>query len=389
MNRDSEELQAIKAIGTLLEAEIAQSEQHCRLSDKTIRLLQDTGVYATPIPTEYGGRELSPAQLFSLTEEIAYHDSAAAWCTMVYLTTATQAAFLPPEHAETVFRVKPNGHAPLVGGAVAPTGRGTHCNEGIKLNGHWAWGSGSHHCDWLVGGTLLTQGDSIEYRDNGEPKIYQLFVPQSDAVLQDNWNPSGLRGTGSVDFSIDAMVAKDRWTILGDTDPFIDKKLYRFPYFSLFAGMVSAVCIGIARRAVTDFSHLAQGKVPAFSSKTLQQSPHAQMEFGHAEALQLASHHTLFGAVTDAWQQTEAGQAPSVELRRGLRLAATQSALLAVQAVDTVYNSGGGSSVRGDCSLQRHFRDIHTATQHKLISTDNFRLAGGVRLSAKPAGSQL
>ena len=69
-----------------------------------------------------------------------------------------------------------------------------------------------------------------------------------------------------------------------------------------------------------------------------------------------------------------------------MRLAATQATLNCVAAVDRLYNAGGGTSIQGTCGLQRHFRDIHAATQHRLVSHEPLQLAGALRLNDTASG---
>ena len=68
-------------------------------------------------------------------------------------------------------------------------------------------------------------------------------------------------------------------------------------------------------------------------------------------------------------------------------MAATQATTLATAAVDRVYNAGGGTSLQGYCSLQRHFRDVHVATQHRMVSTGLAQLAGAMALVEDHPGS--
>ena len=91
--------------------------------------------------------------------------------------------------------------------------------------------------------------------------------------------------------------------------------------------------------------------------------------------------------VAEVWRSVQDGLEPTREQKRQLRLAATQATSLAAQCVDRLYNAGGGSSVQGDCSLQRHFRDIHVATQHRMLSTGLLQLAGAMRLVDDHPGS--
>ena len=59
-----------------------------------------------------------------------------------------------------------------------------------------------------------------------------------------------------------------------------------------------------------------------------------------------------------------------------LRLAATQATRASARAVDLMYHAGGGSSIYAQSPLQRHFRDIHVATQHVMVAEATYALVG-------------
>jgi hypothetical protein len=69
-----------------------------------------------------------------------------------------------------------------------------------------------------------------------------------------------------------------------------------------------------------------------------------------------------------------------VEQRALLRLAACHAVTEAAAAVDLVYEAGGGSSIYATSPLQRCFRDVHTATQHIMVSPTAATLAGRILL---------
>jgi hypothetical protein len=57
--------------------------------------------------------------------------------------------------------------------------------------------------------------------------------------------------------------------------------------------------------------------------------------------------------------------------------------------VDTCYELGGGSSIYARSPLQRRFRDMHTATQHMLISPSTWELTGRLLLGLPTDTAQL
>jgi alkylation response protein AidB-like acyl-CoA dehydrogenase len=77
------------------------------------------------------------------------------------------------------------------------------------------------------------------------------------------------------------------------------------------------------------------------------------------------------------------------EERARLRGAATHAVDASRQAVDLMYGLAGGSAVYTGSPLQRHLRDIHTATQHMMVAQPTWELAGRVMLGMETDTSQL
>ena len=385
-------LESVKALSSTIQAVSEQAERDCRTPSSLVDRLHSQGIFAMTVAKDYGGLELDAADSLKVIEEIAYQESAVGWCSMIFATTAHLGSFLSPDWGKAIYgqgsRSGPFGG--ITAGAAAPSGQAIVVDGGLRVSGRWAWGSGSHHCDWVCGGTLVEQDGEILRHDNGAPKVHVVFFERDQVNLLDNWNPSGLRGTGSVDFEVkDAFVPEGRWTVLGVSRRQIDRPLFRFPFFGYFASAVAMVPLGIARRAVDEFHELASKKTPTGGSSTLSQSAITQLTFGEAESMVEAAHSYLFGKVAVVWQKVVDAERVTVEDKRQLRLAASQATKLSAQAVDLLYHAAGGTALQGDCLLQKLFRDIHAATQHRMVSPELLRLAGAARISDATDTAQL
>ena len=157
----------------------------------------------------------------------------------------------------------------------------------------------------------------------------------------------------------------------------------RFPNFNLLAAGVAASCPGHrpSRLAVNEIVALAQGKTPLFSSKTLAASSIAQVDIARALPKGPSVPQLPFCSSSWAWHGTPcwpAATSPSTSASCTHRLLARRSG--GSRAVDLAYHLGGGSSVYSANVLQRCFRDVHTVTQHLMVSTRIFETAGKVML---------
>jgi alkylation response protein AidB-like acyl-CoA dehydrogenase len=273
---------------------------------------------------------------------------------MIASTTSSMAAFLPAETAHEIY-----GPSDIVtGGVFAPNGRGEVATidgvEGFRVSGRWAWGSGTQHSHWILGGTKC---DDDTFR--------LCWFPQADVHFIDTWHTGGMRGSGSLDYSVDRTFAPERRTIQpGVTAPVVQAPLARFPNFTLLAAGVAAVALGVGRRALDELNDIAQGKTPQFSSRTLAQSGFTQVEFARAEAALRSARAFLHDEVAHAFASAEAGDPVTLDQRTGIRLAATNAAQAGTIAADAAFTLAGGTAVYDTSVLGRCSRDAHVVTQH-------------------------
>jgi alkylation response protein AidB-like acyl-CoA dehydrogenase len=345
---------AAVALRPLVEAHADEGEELRRLPVATLEALRDAQLLRMCVPRAYGGPEADPVTLVRAIEAVAEADGAAGWCTMIASTTASLSMFLPPETARAIY-----GDPQVVtGGAFAPSGRGESIDGGFRVTGRWQWGSGTEHCQWIAGGTSC---------DDGTFRL--AWFDAADVTFHDTWHVSGMRGTGSLDYSVDGAfvpVERTMQPMVGHRT--IDSPLAAFPNFSLLASGVAAVSLGVGRRAIDELVALAAGKRPMFSSRTLAHSAYAQIEISRAEAALRSARAFLLGELAEAWEHAVAGGRVPVEARARIRLACVNAAEQAVRAADAAYTLGGGSSVFASNPLQRCLRDAHVATQHLQVA---------------------
>jgi alkylation response protein AidB-like acyl-CoA dehydrogenase len=365
-------VERVETVGRTAAARAAEIEGARRLPDDLAADLVATGLFRAWVPAAYGGDQADAMSVLDAIEALSFHDGSTGWCGMIGATTTLTAAFLPPAFAQEIF----GDPLAVTGGFAMPAGRATPVEGGLLVNGHWQWGSGTTHCTWIGGGCI------IDAPGGGAPFV---FFERDQVEILDTWRVSGLKGTGSNDYVVrDAFVPEGRWVHVLRAEPVVDGPLYRMPFLGLLAVGVSSVALGLARRAQHELVALASAKQPMGSAKSLAERQAVQIEVARAEAAWRSARALVREVVEEA---TETGVTD--EMRRRLRLAATNATWRSAEAVDRMYHAAGGSSIHESHPLQRVFRDVHVATQHAMVAERTYEPVGRMALGLPTDTTQL
>ncbi len=358
-------------------------EAERRLPPEALRALVDAGVFKLFVPRQYGGGEASITTALAVFEEIARADGSTGWCGMIGATSGLMSAFVDDDVAGEIY-------APadaITCGVFAPMGRATRVDGGFRVSGRWPFASGCEHSSWRMGGTIVAGDPPLS---SGAPDVRSMIFPASEARVIDTWDVSGLRGTGSHDIEVkDAFVPASRSYSLITERARHAAPLYALPLFGTIASGVAAVAIGIARGAVDAFVDLAKAKQPVGAKRSIAHRELVQLHVARAEGKIRAARAGLRDAIDEVEAEVRAHGVASLTTRAHFRIASVHAASEAAAAVDLVYEAGGGTSIYTKSPLQRHFRDVHVATQHVMVSATTATLAGRVLLGVETDTSTL
>ena len=373
---DSGLVAAVSVVGVAADQRWREGEALRHLPADLAGDLIATRIFQAWVPEVYGGDQLGIMEVLDAIEEASYRDGSFGWCAMIGATTALLSAHLPAEWAAEIY----GDAVSCTGGFAMPGGRALPVDGGLRVTGRWQWGSGTDHCTWIGGGTLVVDADGHRApRPDGLAAPFVFFRP-NEVELLDTWDVMGMRATGSTDYEVeDVFVPEGRWAQPQNGDPVVDAPLYRFPFLAALALGVCSVSLGLARRAHDELIDLAGAKRPAQSRRTLAERAVVQAEVAEAEAAFRSARAFVREQVADAWSAAAHGPLGEGE-RRDLRLAATNATLRATAAIDLMYHAAGGSAVYRQAAFERVFRDAHVATQHAMVSSRTLEVLGRVAL---------
>lgn len=375
-NFTSSPVQAARELYPLLSAASERIEHDRRLPVDVLAALKASRLFRLCLPQRYAGLEAPPVDMVSAIAELARADGSAAWCVAIGSTSALLAAYLPEEDAREIYARDPDS---VSGGVFAPRGKAVAEGSAYRMGGRWPFASGIDHCSWLMGGCVVIEDGNPVLLAGGLPDSRLLVFPAGEATIHDTWSVSGLCGTGSHDMEVrDLLVPRSRAISLMTDKPRIDNPLFKFPVFGCLAIGIAAVSLGLARRAIDELVELAGGKTPTGSRRLLADRPLVQIQIAEAEAAERSARAFITDTVAGTYEEAAERGEISLRQRALLRLAACHAVALSKRAVDAMYEAGGGTSIYKTSALQRCFRDVHTASQHLMVSSSAFELAGRV-----------
>ena len=364
----------IAAMAPLVAEQREAMDRDRRLTRPVFQAIAEAGLLRLWAPRTLGGWELSPPDFMAVVEAAAALDGSIGWVVGNGGGMSRAAGYLPEAVARPWFAradalvVATNG---AVGDAVPVEG-------GYRISGRWPFASGIHHASLVAPACRVVDG-------SGQGPVLLCYIAPEHAEIIDNWRVSGLRASGSCDYTLsDVFVpAEHTHDMLAPpaTQPGL---LYRWPAISAFATTVAVVPLGIARAVLDTFSNGLAARARGGTTAALRDRELIQSEVGRAEVLHAAARALLISAMNELTAALDEGGGRLVRARAMYRSACTHAAETAIRVADMVSAAAGAASIWEQHPLERQVRDIHAAAKHIAMSPNNYVVSGRLCLGLEP-----
>ena len=352
-----------------------------RLSDRLVTKLSAAGFFRMLLDRKLGGLEADPLTAAQAVETLSTVSPSVGWVVMIVASTNFWTArVLSDEAVREIFT--PGVQVNVVGNLV-PHGQALKVDGGWRVSGQWPLGSGCHHADWMASGGWL-HDDRGPIMDGDVPAWRVFYTPISDCRILDTWHSTGLRGTGSHNYTMDDVFVPDRMVSQHPLRAPSLRQSRHYTYSAMVVAVMAAVALGAARGAVDSLIEVLGKKQELPSSRPASTSFDKQADLGAAEALVGSARAYLYDTLTQVWDRITAGEPLSSELRARFRLAVTNAGTASVDAVDRVYRAGGTDSIYTSSPLERLFRDVHTVAAHVAMRPATLADGGALLLGERP-----
>ncbi|MFW6089074.1 MAG: acyl-CoA dehydrogenase family protein [Gemmatimonadota bacterium] len=380
-----EMLERVAQLEPVIRGGADQAEELRRLPDEVAEALVEAGFCRLFRPRVWGGLELDPVSAFRVIEELSRIDSAAGWNVTQANAMEPMAAWLSQEAGAAIFG---SPDTVLAGSFFAPR-RAIPTEGGYRLSGRCAFNSNCHAATWICALANVYEDGSggPTVGEDGHPVTLLTFFPRGEAEIVDNWDTLGMRGTGSHDIVVDDLFVPSEHAIvfgpLEEPNPAHGGPLHRLTIWHSI-GCDAVPALGIAQAAIDDFLRLLENRTSSHGGTPPKERSIVQLRLGRAIATLEGARAYFYGVFRDAWDTALAGRRLDMDAKIRIQAACSSVPIAAAEAVDLVHSLLGTSGIRHENPFARHFRDIHTLTQHAYVSEARFTAVGQVALGLEP-----
>ena len=352
--------------------------------------MKEAGFYRMVVPRTLGGLQIDPITFTRVIEHLAEGVGSVGW--NLANNTIVQLVMLgmPDEGIAEIYE----GGKGTTGAGTAVQGGGTAIPVpgGYRVSGRWSFGSGSPEAAWMLGSFQILDDGVPRKREDGGMFWRGLFRKAETSTVPGSWDVTGLRGTGSFDWTVDDVFLPDRRTMIHAGVP-LDNQWAKWPGITFALPSQcwvgphhSSVITGIARAGINALIDLAVEKVPRgrASAARVCDSPQVQDAVGRADAVLNAGRSYRTTMLRELWQTLADGEEISIDQKARCRLATTHAADSARQAMDLVYRHGGSTSFKRESRLAECWRDLQVVGQTVTIAPEWYPIGGRVLMGMDP-----
>jgi 3-hydroxy-9,10-secoandrosta-1,3,5(10)-triene-9,17-dione monooxygenase len=378
-----EAIQRARALAPAIRERGRESEVQRKQLDETIQEIKESGLIRQLQPARFGGHELPIRSLVDTTIEIARADPSAGWCFTLLGLHAFMLAGWPEQAQRDIWEKDQDA---LIASAFGPVGKISRVDGGYMLSGRWSYSSGIDHSEWAMVGAM-----ELPAKPGELPKHLMMLVPRTDFQIEDDWNVSGIRASGSKTIVIpqEVFVPEHRvvdlveWSKFGRSPGSAVNKghIYQLPIMATIGFFLCSAVLGAAKGAYDLWMEACRQKVTQYTRRNVTTFSHQQIRMAELEAdltcADLLLHHAVDRLDTVGLPDREA----KVRGARDFSYAAKLSA----SVVQRLFANSGAGSIYEHNPMQRFWRDVQVMSMHAALNFDFNgemfgRLAMGVEL---------
>src|SRR5258706_8910539 len=205
-------VQAATALRPVIRGYHEEIEREQRLPKALVERLHAAGFYSLVIPRELGGLQVDPLTYLRVVELLAEGAGSVGWNVANNSIGQLVTLGLPDEGVQEIYG---HGDTVIAGTAVMGGGRAGPVDGGYRVTGRWPFGTGCQESSWMLGSFQIFDGDQPRLSPDGTSVYWRGIFARSEArIVEGSWDVTGMRATGSFDWTVDDVFLPERRTMV-------------------------------------------------------------------------------------------------------------------------------------------------------------------------------
>ncbi|WP_030982780.1 acyl-CoA dehydrogenase family protein [Streptomyces sp. NRRL WC-3744] len=354
-----------RGLAALLREHADEADRGGRLPEAVATALRDAGFLSLQVPRALGGPGADFRTAFDVYTELGRGCGSSGWLAMVLSGGSYMASLLGERARQELWGADAGA---VVASRLPAAGTGRVTEGGLVVSGRWSPTSGVHHSEWVM--VAVAAGDDTD--------LALAVVPTTAGSVDDTWDVTGLRATGSDTFVLDEVFVPDhrvlsltRMMAGGYAEDHPDEPLCAAAVVPALTVTLVAPLLGMGLAALEHTREQLGASARRAGS--------AGVRYAVADAA--ASIDSARLLLLRALDDVEAGIArrarPGELVSARIHMDAALAARYLREAVRHLLTALGSAAFSTGCPVQRIWRDMEVALSHANIVPDPNREAYG------------
>ncbi len=348
----------------IIRAAAAEAEALGMLTPVQLQVVYNQRWFKLLMPDVYTGQQIILPQLVRLQEAISWTDGSTGWVVTLCSGAGWFGGFIDPEVARQIF----NNDTVCLAGSGAVGGTAEITENGYRISGSWKYASGAHHATHITANCAIKNNGKPVLNEDGEQLVLPFIFDKKDVTVLPAWKYIGMVATGSDAFEVkDLEVPGDRQFKIDPSAVKVDGALYHYPFLQLAEATLAVNISGIA-------IHFMDLCADVFNDRMNHPRLTAPQKMYLIDTLAMtnkemnALRKSFFEAVDASWKAITADKTVPGELLNNVSATSRRLAITARELVDKLYPLCGLIAASTETEINRAWRDLHTASQHALLT---------------------
>ncbi len=343
------------------------SEQLGKLHPTLLEIAYQEEWFKLYVPKVYGGPAKVLPEILRLLEELAFLDGSLGWTVTLCSGAGWFAGFLDETLAKEIFADRDVCFA----GSGAVGGTAIATKDGYTLNGLWKYASGALHATIFTANChMLNEDGTPTLAEDGQQVVKSFILLKDEVNILPGWSYFGLIATGSHAFEVKDLQVPINRTFLINDDIRVDIPGFDYPFLQLAETTLAVNSCGMAKHflQLTEELFYTRSGLKRYSES---QIDHFNSEFTRCKSAFEQSRDEFYQAFDLSWSNLMDKKSIDEVLLRKVSLASRNLAHTSRRVTDTLFPYCGLEAAKKESEINRVWRDIHTASQHALLTFES------------------